>query len=351
MALPADSKTKIAEKLNKATLLKTFDSLKHLRVLIIGDTIVDQYIFVYPKSRAIKDPILSAEYDYHETYAGGILAIANHISDFVHSAHVVTILGDQRTKEEFVKQSLRKNVTLKTFIKKNAPTTIKRRYVDSYRDNNKLFKVEYINDEPITNELSQEITAYLSSILSSSSYDLVVVGDFGHGFIDNAIRSVIQEKAPFLAINVQSNSANMGYNYITQYQKPDFVTINNQELRLPLGMRFEPLDKVIQEIKRRYQTTKFLITLGKTGSIYTHHGGTFSAPILTDQVKDTIGAGDSSFSITSLLSFVPQEDEELIPLIANCAGAIIAKVRGNKESLTKQSLLDFVETLNRGEQP
>ena len=58
------------------------------------------------KGRAVKDPILSAEYKTQELYAGGILAIANHISSFVEHVHTVTLLGSLNPNSYFVKNSL-----------------------------------------------------------------------------------------------------------------------------------------------------------------------------------------------------------------------------------------------------
>ena len=69
--------------------------LSSLRVLVIGDTIIDHYLFVEPKGRAIKDPILSVEYKSREIYAGGVLAVANHISDYIGEVKLVTLIGDE----------------------------------------------------------------------------------------------------------------------------------------------------------------------------------------------------------------------------------------------------------------
>lgn len=324
------------------TLLK---KLEKSNALIIGDTIIDEYAFVSIKARAIKDPILSTEFKYNEIYAGGVLAIANHISSFVKKIQLVTLLGEQNSQIEFIQRSLANTIELKYFNKKSAPTTIKKRYLDTYR-NNKLFKVEQINDQPIDEQLTQEIILFLEEEIPK--YDLIVVSDFGHGFINNEIRRVLEKNSKFLALNVQSNSSNMGYNYYTQYKKADFLTANEEEARLSLSKRFKDIKEIIAEVSQRCGFNNILITKGKKGCVYFCNNFFFESPAITTTVKDTVGAGDALFSIASLIAYLKAEPE-LLTFLANCAGAIGANTMGNKESVTKEKLLNFVNDIYKTE--
>ena len=318
------------------------DKAKDLSVLVIGDTIIDHYIFVRLKGRAIKDPILSVEFENEEIYAGGILAIANHLSGFVEQVSLLTITGDRETRLDFIHQSIKSNIQLKTFTKKNSPTTVKQRLVDLYR-NNKLFKIEYINDQPIDQKLTEEIIKYLDWELPK--HDLVVVGDFGHGFINAAIRRKLEEKSKFLAVNAQSNSSNMGFNYFNLYKKLDFISVNEEELRLTLSLRFEETEKLLKTACEVFNLKKFLVTQGKKGCTFINNGEFFKAPILITSVKDTVGAGDALYAISSLLVYL-NGNNKLIPFVANCAGGIAANIMGNKESVTKEKLLDFIKDVS-----
>ena len=331
----------IKDKFTFEKIAEYIKNLKDLKALVIGDTIIDHYLFVAPKGRAIKDPILSVEYKNREVYAGGVLAVTNHVSGYLKEVKLITLIGDENPMLDFIKSSLRKNIELKAFVKENSPTTVKKRMIDFYR-NNKLFKIEYINDKPITSSLSEEIVAYLDKELPK--YDFIIVADFGHGFINEEIRRKLEEKSKFMALNVQSNSANMGYNYITNYKKSDFVTMNEEELRLPQQMRFEDINLVIKKARDSLKFDNFLVTVGKQGSIFVRNGNLFKAPLLIESVVDTVGAGDAAFAIASLFTYL-NADDELIPFIANCAGGIASNVMGHKESITKEKLLNFVKNL------
>ncbi|MCF7900823.1 hypothetical protein K9L67_01215 [Candidatus Woesearchaeota archaeon] len=322
-------------------IVDVLENIKDLNVLVIGDTIIDEYVFAKQKGRAIKDPILSMEYVNHEVYAGGIYATANHLSSFVKNITLVTLLGDKETKEDFLKSHVSKNTRVKHFFKKDSVTTVKKRFVDSYRGN-KLFKIEHITDAPISNSLSKEIVSYLEEELPK--YDLVVVNDFGHGFINEDIRSVIQKKSKYLAINVQSNSANTGFNYVTLYTKADFITMNESEIRLPMMMRFEDIDVVMNKFSEKYFFDKFILTLGKRGSIYYTAGETFACPVVIDTIVDTVGSGDALFAISSLFSY-SGADGFLISFIGNVAGGIKTNYLGNKESVSKNKLIKVSKEL------
>ncbi len=331
----------IKKKNSLAEIEEIFLKTQKLKVLIIGDTIIDEYSFVALKGRAVKDPILSTEFRHNEKYAGGILAIANHVSSFVDSITVLTVLGENNSQIDYVSSSLKPNVSLRYFIKENSPTTLKKRYLDAYR-HHKLFKVEYMNDTPINDKLTSEIATFIKE--EASKYDLVLIADFGHGFLNESLRREIEEKAPFLALNVQSNSSNMGYNLFNQYKRADFLTMNDEEMRLPFSKRFEDPSLIIKEIQEKYKFNNVLLTQGKKGCTYFQNTKAYPAPTLTTSVKDTVGAGDALFAIAALCVFT-KANPELIPFVANAAGGIASNIMGNKESITHEKLSAFIADL------
>jgi len=322
----------IAQKLN---------TIKNLKVLVIGDSILDEYVFTFPKGRAIKDPILSLGFVKNERYAGGILAIANHVAGFADNVDLITLLGDINRNEDFIKQNLNTKINVKFFTKKNSPTTHKKRYIDHIR-NGKLFKVEFLDDKPVDQETEQEIISYLKETLPK--YDLVVVGDFGHGFINNEIVKTLEDHSKFIAANVQTNSSNMGYNYITKYNKINYLTSNENEIRLALSERFADTEELVQKLRSTTDFKNFLLTQGSAGCLYIKDEEQYSAPSLTNKIRDVVGAGDAVFAITSLFAYL-QSDGSLLPFIANCVGGIAVNIMGNKEPITRENLMSFIEGL------
>lgn len=316
---------------------------KGVKAIVIGDTIIDEYHFTTPKGRAIKDPILSVDYVRHEIYLGGILAIANHVSNFVDEATCVTALGDREDKKDFITSTIKKNVKLKFFVKEDSPTTLKKRYLNIIH-NEKMFKVEHINDAPIPNTLEQDFITFLESELPK--YDIVLVGDFGHGLITENIIKVIEENSNYLAVNSQCNSANLGFNYVTRYHKPAFATMDVQELRYAVADRFSEVSILMDKLHDKVGFKKFLVTMSKDGSGYFNVGKKTFSPAFVMRPQDTVGAGDAVFSITSLFAYCNYD--EIIPFIANCVGGIAVSYMGNKEYITKESLFEFIEQAYNG---
>ena len=71
-----------------------------MRVFLIGESIIDEYIFVKALGTASKDPVLSTRKINEEKYAGGVLAVANHLANFVDEVHMITILGKNNSQKE-----------------------------------------------------------------------------------------------------------------------------------------------------------------------------------------------------------------------------------------------------------
>lgn len=316
---------------------------RKIKILVLGDAIIDEYHFTIPKGRATKDPILSVDYIREEAYAGGVLAIANHVSNFADEVMCITAIGDRQDHKDFIIKALNKNIDTKFFVKKDSPTTLKKRYLDEQR-NDKLFKVEHMNDTPISNELEQELINFLKDQIPK--FDIVLVGDFGHGLITEKIIKFLEEKSNYLAVNAQCNSANLGFNYVTKYNSPSFLSLDLQELRYAVSDRFSDVNVLMDKLYDKTNFSKFLVTMSKNGSIYFNGGEKKFFPAFVMRPQDTVGAGDAVFSIASL--FVYHNYNSIIPFIANCVGGIAVSYIGNKEYANKKSLLEFVEQVYDG---
>lgn len=321
-------------------ILSILEKFKSVKTLVIGEVIIDEYHFTIPKGRAIKDPILSVDYVYHETYGGGALAIANHISNFTDNVTLLSLIGDRDDRMEFISKCLDPNIRTKFFVKENSPTITKKRYLNQLR-NEKLFKIEFINDYPINEKLEKDVLAFLESELPK--FDLVIVGDFGHGFITQNIINFLEQKSKYLAVNVQCNSANLGFNLATKYNSASYVTMDMKEIQYTTGDRFSDIPTLMMKLKERTNFGKFLVTMGHLGAMYHHNGYIYSSPAFVKRPVDTVGAGDAVFAITSLLAYA--KEDNILPFIANCVGGIAVSYIGNKESITKERLIGFIKEL------
>lgn len=340
---PAEYACSMKKQCSLDEIKEVVEKFKSIKILIIGESIIDEYHFTVPKGRAVKDPILSVDYVYHEMYCGGALAIANHISNFVDNVTLLSLIGDRDNKMEFISKGLNPKVNTKFFVKENSPTITKKRYLNQIR-NEKLFKIEFMNDSPISENLEKDIIQFLESELDN--FDMVIVGDFGHGFINQNIIKVLENKAKYLVANVQCNSANLGFNLVTKYNSLSYTTMDLQELQFTTGDRFSDVPALINKLKEKTNFNKFLVTMGQGGNMYSCNSSIYSSPAFIKRPVDTVGAGDAVLAITSLLAYTNNDD--LIPFIANCVGGIAVSYMGNKEAITKDKLMNFIKELYDG---
>ena len=317
------------------------ERLKDLKVLVIGDTIIDEYHYCRPLGKSSKSPTISSVLLREEQYAGGVLAIANHLDQFAGTVELVTCLGSKDERREMIEEKLSPGVERHFFVRHDGPTPIKRRYLDHYL-NIKLFEVTFMNEEPVSGTLEAEVIARLEERLPHC--DMVVVADFGHGMLSPAIIDMLQKSGKYLVVNAQTNSNNYGFNYITKYSRTDYISIDEAELRLPFGAKREPLDGLIDRLQTITHAHDVQITLGQRGSIYRRGKEQVLTPAFATSVKDSVGAGDAVLSVTALCTKLGLEPE-IIGLVGNCTGALAVEIIGNEHPVYKKDLLKFVKHL------
>ncbi len=342
---PEDTKSflkSFSKKYSFQDISNNLNSLKDMKVLVIGDGIVDEYHYCQPMGRAMKVNLVVNKYLTDEVFAGGAFAIANHVAGICGKVHLVSLLGSHDTREEFIQNNLKPNITTKFFLREDGPTVIKKRYVHEYL-NQKLFEINYINDSFVHEDLESKIIEYLKAEVPK--YDLVLVSDFGHGFIGNSIYKTIESLAKILTINTQTNAANSGYNLITKYHSPNFVCLDETEIRLAAQDKYGNIDDIAKNIREMIRTDCLIVTLGKKGSIGINSNNEINrTPIFSTKVIDTIGAGDAFFSFTAPC-FAKGMPLDLVSFIGNAVGALAVQIVCNKKSVEKHELLEFINTI------
>ncbi len=323
-------------------ILEGLNSLKNMNILIIGDGIIDEYHYCDPLGKSGKTHLVVNKYSRHEVFAGGVLAVANHVSGLCDGVQLLTLLGKEDSREDFILEHLKPNINLKAFFREDGPTTIKKRYINEYQ-NLKLFEINYLNDKYINKKIEQEVIDYLKTELPK--YDLTLISDYGHGFITTKIIEVIRKNSKVLTVNAQTNSANVGYNLITKYQNPDYVCLDEGELRLASQDKYSDVKDIARKILEAIHTECLIVTLGKKGSFgVDNKAGMNKTPIFSSKVVDTIGAGDAFFAFTSpcIGKDMPLD---IISFIGNAVGALAVQITGNKRPIEKYELLEFIHAL------
>lgn len=322
-------------------IINILNNLREMKILLIGETIIDDYCYCKGMGKIPKDNLVATKYLNEEVFAGGVLACANHLANFCDNVHLVTTLGKKNSYEDFIKSKLKPNITYKFFYD-DGQTIVKRRFIESAFFT-KMFEIYYFDDRYLPKNVSQEIINYLTDVLPQ--YDLVVVNDYGHGFFDKDIIHVLTERAKFLAVNTQTNSANTGFNLITKYSRADYICIDEPEARLATHQKDGDISRVINQIFKMVNAKKLIITRGHLGSIaYEGENKIYNIPVLSTKIVDRLGAGDAFLAITSPCA-AKNAPMDAVGFIGNVVGAIKVTIVGNKSSVTSEQVYRFIKTL------
>ena len=334
---------KIKKKYTFTKIRKLIDDFKKIKVLVVGETIIDQYVFCEALGKSGKEPILVLRDIKTEEYLGGAAAISRHLSSFCKKISLLTMLGQKEEYLNKIKKQLPKNVSFKYLRKKNSPTIIKRRFLDNI-SKNKVLGVYTINDDKLIPKEESSLNNILKKIIPQ--YDLVIVSDYGHGFISNKSANLICRLSKFLALNAQVNAANIGYHSMRNYKNVDCVIINEKEIRHELRDKNSKIEVLMKKLSLEQKLKNLIVTQGTAGStLYNKKDKKF---ILCDGYAktsvDKIGAGDAMLSIVGLC-LKCKFDKDLSLLIASLAAAQSVATMGNRDTITKIQILKSLENI------
>ena len=322
---------------------KLIEGFKKLKVLIIGETIIDQYVFCEALGKSGKDPVLVLRDINTEEYLGGAAALSRHISPFCNKISLLSMVGEKGDYLNKIKKKLPQNVNFKYIKKKNSPTILKRRFLD-HVNKNKVLGVYKINDEILTTKQDNSFNNILKNMVPR--YDLVIVSDYGHGLISNKNANLICKLSKYLALNAQVNAANVGYHSMRNYKNLDCVIINKREIHHEMRDRNNKTENLMKKLSFQQKIDNLVVTRGSEGALlYNKKYNKFSfCRAFAKNVVDKIGAGDAMLSIIALC-LQKGFTRELSLLISSLAAGQSAETIGNKETVSKPKILKTLEHL------
>jgi len=312
-----------------------------LRALVVGDAIIDEYQYCQTLGKSGKEPILAAQFVRSETFIGGVLAVANHVASCCGDVRLVTLVGSRDSHEELIRATLAPDVTPEFLTMEGAPTLIKRRFIETYPFQ-KLFEI-YVMDEQAAQRKSADLCTALERLVPD--YDVVIVADYGHGMIGSSAVDVLCAGARCLALNVQVNAGNHGFNTVSKYRRADFISLSEMEVRLEMRSPSGDLRLLVERLARDLSCRQVLVTRGARGSLcYGRDEGFFEVPGFAVRTVDRVGAGDAVFAVGSVCAAIGAPIE-VIGFVGNAVGAEAVGIVGNQRFIERAPLLKHIEAL------
>lgn len=319
--------------------------MESLKVLVLGDVIIDEYVFCKVQGMMSKNVGYSAKYINSEKYLGGSIAIARHIAEFSSDVTLMSIIGNEVDINNQMENECSQHITLDMIVSDEVETIVKRRYIEPDERRNELNKIFVINNLKDKMQIPTQPMAYLKAKLSDKvkDYDVVFLCDFGHGLVDREIMDIIQEQAKLIVLNCQTNSSNYGLNLITKYSRADYFSLDQKELRLAFSDYSQDEDELLRKLSEKLGANGWL-TKGSKGANFINDGSIGSCPAFILEAMDTIGAGDAFFALAGM-SVAAGAPIDMATFLGNIGGALATKIIGNKEHLEKVNVVKYASTL------
>jgi cytidyltransferase-like protein len=288
-----------------------------LRVCVIGETIVDEWVDVTLMNLSTQSRCVAVLERARVKQIGGVGIIALHLANFVKEVHCFT---NGLTAE------LPPNVHVTNLIPGELVET---RFVD--RD----------TGFPVFKSKSLDLAAGASGGLPAfDAYDLVLIADFGHGLLDaTAINQHIADSnQACVAAMAQVNSSNYGYNLPVKYVGADYYCLNRTEAELCLHERNLALPQLVDRSAALLEADAVSVTDGAQGAMVRVRGETCALPSLSISAVDTIGCGDAHFALSSVGVAVGLP-ASVVALAGSIGAAAMTQRRCNESPVTEHEFM------------
>ena len=321
------------------------DRAKKLKVLVVGDVIIDKYTYCNVQGIMSKDTGYSARLSHSEEYLGGAVAVARHLASFSDNVTMMSIIGNEEEMRLRLFDELADTIQLKLIYSATFPTIVKHRYLTRNEKREEYRKIFAINNIPEKALYEEEAYTGFKNKLSEiiADYDVVFLCDFGHGVVDRETIDIVQEHAKYLVLNCQTNSTNKGLNVITKYSRADVFVLDQQELKLAYPESVMDEELSLAKLSKHLKGDGWL-TRGSKGAYEICDGEIQECPAFTLNVKDTIGAGDAFYAAAGIFT-AAGAPVEVGTFLGNIGGALGVNIVGNKEAIDKVNVLKFANTL------
>jgi len=337
----------IRHNITRDSVEKLLSSFKQLRVLVIGDTIIDEYMQCNAVGMSQEDPTIVVTPDEKKLFLGGAAITAAHANSLgAQDVSFITVLGDDDVAD-YAKNKLKEyRIDAKIFRDDTRPTTKKRRY----RVGNKtLLRVNDFRDHDIGVDIQATILAKVKEKIKVT--DLVVFSDFNYGVLPTPLVDTIVELCKSNKVMIAADSQTSSQvGDISRFKNVDLITPTEREIRVALNNTRDGLVILSEKLHLQTNCPNIIVTLAEEGALMhltdTEKMGSWQndkISALASNAIDPAGAGDCMLAATAM-ALVSGGDLWVSSLIGSVAAACQVSKVGN-QPLAYQELQAAFEQL------
>ena len=293
----------LRHQIKPARLIELLQQFSRLKLCVVGDLIIDEYITCEPLGLSQEDPTIVVTPLDSKRFVGGAGIVAAHAAGMGASVSFVSVSGRDEPREYALASLAAAGVAVEVLIDESRPTTLKQRFRCKGKS---LLRVSHLHQGAISTSLQKQLLAALEKALDGAN--LLVFSDFNYGCLPqdlvDQLSSIAKSRGVLLAADSQSSSQ---VGDISRFKGMNLITPTEREARISTRNREDGLVVLAEQLRQQASASNVLLKLGEEGFLI-HAANEFGDSWLTDRVealnsspKDVAGAGDSLL-ITSAMT-------------------------------------------------
>ncbi|MFH1080327.1 MAG: D-glycero-beta-D-manno-heptose-7-phosphate kinase [Pseudomonadota bacterium] len=311
--------------LNQKRALEIIDRFPQAKVLVVGDLMIDHFIWGKVSRISPEAPVPVVEVDADHLLLGGSANVLHNIHAIGGRGYVSGVVGADKMGKKLVREFYKRQIdTQGVIVEANRPTTLKTRIV---AHSQQVVRFDRESRQPVTADSIKRMISYISAL--RDELGAIVISDYGKGVITKAlldgIRDLAQDRKIIVCVDPKKSD-------FLLYEGCDIITPNHHEAGRAVGVERVSRENLIEvgtTLLSRYRYRALLITRGEEGmSLFEkndsiHHT---SFPTQAREVFDVTGAGDTAIGVFALCMASGATFKEAAFLANHAAGIVVGKV-------------------------
>ncbi|MFQ5481698.1 MAG: D-glycero-beta-D-manno-heptose-7-phosphate kinase, partial [Nitrospinaceae bacterium] len=322
----------------KQRVQSLFDPKRRLRILVVGDLILDEYIWGSVQRISPEAPVPILESKAEDLTLGGAANVANNLVALGCEVHLVGGLGQDEKGDRLLEGIRRRGIHtegIRRFV--HRPTTSKIRVI---ANNQQMLRIDKEDNRPITEENEKKFIQYINRTLPKM--DGVICSDYQKGILTEKVVNTILQRATNSKRLVVVDPKGTDY---TKYAGATVITPNQTEVERVAPIKIattEDLERAAEYLINLTKAEAILITRGKEGMVlYRKNEAPLTISTTAREVYDVTGAGDTAVSVLGVGLFGGLPMEEAASLANHAAGIVVGKI--GTAVVTREEIQLFLE--------
>ena len=301
-----------------------FEKFNSLNVLIIGDVMIDSYIWGKVERISPEAPVPVVRVTKKENRLGGAANVALNIQALGACPYICAVIGDDSDGENFLSLLKAQGLSEEGLIKiKTRPTTVKTRII---AHNKQIARVDAETERNLSSSNTVLVLNKIKQIIADHRIDAIIFEDYDKGLITEELidKTVKLSKEMGIITVVDPKKRNFHAYKGVQLFKP-----NLKELKEGLKIEVDPLnieqvEQAVNRLKKQLGAKTVMLTLSEHGVYVSSENGNKHILAHKRTIADVSGAGDTVIA-TAALCLAAGLNEFKTAEIANLAGGLVCE--------------------------